>query len=188
MQGSQDHGRLGFLADEEIESWYRAAEQGVGSRASDGARRRCRGRCRCRCRCRCCRARYCGCGRRRSGVENRSLIRSQSQRVTGEKELNAELKLVGEVDFGDRGIDRDLQLWLVHLAQCRCNNPVVALIGVDQERVVDEVRSDPDVLQQWRSTRAGAISFVQLTEISPVGAALRSAESGTEARAEAAAG
>src|SRR4029077_1276331 len=68
------------------------------------------------------------------------------------------------------------------------NNPVVALIGVDQERVVDDVRSDPDVLQDGWAAGAGTISFVELTEISSVCAALlRAAKSRTQARAEAAA-
>ena len=108
--------------------------------------------------------------------------------MTGEKELNAELKLVGEVDFGDRGVDRDLQLRLIHLLQRRFDDLVVALVGVNQQRVVDDVRRDPDVLQDRRPARARTVPLVQLTEISAACAALRSAKGRTQARAEAAAG
>ena len=61
--------------------------------------------------------------------------------------MNAVLEFVGEVDFRDRGVDRDLKLRLIDLLQRRFDNPVVALIGVDQKRIVDDVGGDPDILQ-----------------------------------------
>ena len=62
-------------------------------------------------------------------------------------EVKGKLEFVGKIDFSDRCVDRDLQLGLIHLSQRRFNDLVVALIGVDQKRIVDGVGGDPDVLQ-----------------------------------------
>jgi len=54
-----------------------------------------------------------------------------------EEELHAVVQIVVERDLRDGGVDRDLQLRAVELAQRLLDHAEIFLVGVDQQRVVD---------------------------------------------------
>ena len=61
--------------------------------------------------------------------------------------LNAIAQVVVERYLGNRRVYRDLKLRLIDLQQGGLDDPIVRLICIDQQRIVDGVRRDPHVLQ-----------------------------------------
>lgn len=123
-----------FRTDQEVEAGKRAIDEGVGDRSRDG--------------CDACYGidggRWRGC---RLGVEYGTGIRLQSDVTAGEVGLDAIAQIVGERHLGNRRVDRDLKLRLIDLQQGGFDRPIVRLIRVDQQGVVDGIGRDPHVLQ-----------------------------------------
>src|SRR3984893_15207916 len=141
MQRVQNRARLCLRADQKIESGERAIDEGVGNRSSGrGSAGGWRGS--------------------RLGVEERALIRFQSEISTAQIGLYTIAQLVIECDLCDGRIDCNLQLRLIYLLQCRFDEPVIFLVRIDQQGVVDGIGRDLLALQN-RLAAAARTSAVQ---------------------------
>src|SRR5262249_8098058 len=71
------------------------------------------------------------------------LVAAQADVLALEENLDAVVQVVVEHHLGDGGVDGDLKLRPIELAQGTLDDAVVLLVGVDQERVVGDVSGDP---------------------------------------------
>ena len=86
--------------------------------------------------------------------------------------LNAIAQFVGEGDLRDRGIDRDLQLRLIELAERRFDDPVIFLIRIDEHFIVDGIRRDPHALQNRLAAACTSAAAIQGSQAAAVRASL----------------
>src|ERR1700732_750530 len=158
MKSIQYRARLCLRPDQKIETGECAVDECIGDGTSSGRR-------------------WC-CGR--LGVEERTLVGPQSEIMAGQEKLNAVGELVRKRDLGDGRVYRDLQLRLIHLLQCRGDDPVAFLVRIDQQGVVDAVGRDSHILQNRLSTAGRSAAAVQRSEVGVVrgGHVSRRAETG----------
>ena len=91
-------------------------------------------------------------------------VRLQPEILALDEILHAVFQRIVERDLGDGRIDRNLQLRPVELVQRLLDDAVVLLIGIDQQRVVGSVRSDPHARQDGRPTRAATTATAAAAE------------------------
>ncbi len=132
MQRVEDHARRILRSDQEIEAGKDAPEQRAGGGVDRGAGDRASG------------AVGGGdgvaAGSGGDGVDERALL-------AREEELHAIVQLIVQRHLGDGCLDRDLALWPVDLADGLLDDALRFLVGIDQHRIVGDVRGDPDVRQ-----------------------------------------
>ena len=76
----------------------------------------------------------------RAQQTDRALVFAESDILTGEEGLNAELEFVRQRDFRDRRIDRNLHQRPVDVAKRAFDDPIVLLVGIDHNRIVARIR------------------------------------------------
>src|SRR5262249_58557466 len=121
------------------------------------------------------------------------LVAAQADVLALEENLDAVVQVVVEHHLGDGGVDGDLKLRPIELAQGTLDDAVVLLVGVDQERVVGDVSGDPYARQnrlgssaeRCRTARATGAACGSTQPAGAAGPAQRGA--GCTAAAEAAA-
>ena len=83
----------------------------------------------------------------RAQQTDRTLVVAEPDVLAGEEGLNAVLQTVRQRDFGNRRIDRYLQLRPIDIAYRALDDPIVLLVGVDHDRIIGGIRRDPHVLK-----------------------------------------
>ena len=76
----------------------------------------------------------------RAQQTDRAIVFAESNILTGEECLNAELEVVRQRDFRDRRIDCNLHQRPVDVAKRAFDDPIVFLVGIDHNRIVARVR------------------------------------------------
>src|SRR5258708_424182 len=146
MQGVENHVRLGFGADQEIE----ARKCTIEKRVSDAIENRRR------------RARW-----RRRSVEGRALIRRHAKIFALNIKLNAVAEVIVERDLGDGCVDPDLRLRLVKLPDRLLDKAIIFCACVYQQRIGGNIGGDSDALPSGLPPPRGGAACLPRTSRPP---------------------
>src|SRR5215510_5862037 len=126
MQCVENHIRLLFRTNQEIEAWKRTIEKLCCNAIDNGGQRA---------------------WRRRRHVEGRALIRLQAEVPARNIKLNAITELIIERYLSNGRVNTDLRLRLVELSDCLFDNTVIFGARVHQQRIGRNIGGNSDSLQ-----------------------------------------